>query len=105
MKEIKKKIKSPLFYYAKKLEKHKNDHSRLLAEQKLMKQHPHLVDRDKPKKKIGIGQVSKGSAVRSEFNIFCTLVTMATAAILDFLDHIISCYCSAPGVELLTSEL
>ena len=29
-------------------------------------------------------QVSKGSAVRSEFNIFCTLVTMATAAILNF---------------------
>ena len=28
--------------------------------------------------------VSKGSAVRSEFNIFCTLVTMATAAILIF---------------------
>jgi hypothetical protein len=26
-------------------------------------------------------QVSKGSAVWSEFNIFCTLVTMATAAI------------------------
>jgi hypothetical protein len=24
-------------------------------------------------------QVSKGSAVRNEFNIFCTLVTMATA--------------------------
>ena len=29
-------------------------------------------------------QVSNGSAVRSEFNIFCTLVTMATAAILIF---------------------
>jgi hypothetical protein len=28
-------------------------------------------------------QVSKGSAVWSEFNIFCTLVTMATAAILN----------------------
>ena len=28
-------------------------------------------------------QVSKGSAVQSEFNIFCTLVTMATAAILN----------------------
>ena len=28
-------------------------------------------------------QVSKGSAVRSEFKIFCTLVTMATAAILN----------------------
>ena len=27
-------------------------------------------------------QVSKGSAVRFEFNIFCTLVSMATAAIL-----------------------
>ena len=29
-------------------------------------------------------QVSKGSAVWSEFNIFCTLVTMSTAAILNF---------------------
>jgi hypothetical protein len=29
-------------------------------------------------------QVSKGSVVQSEFNIFCTLVTMATAAILNF---------------------
>ena len=29
-------------------------------------------------------QVSKGSAVWSEFNIFCTLVTMAMAAILNF---------------------
>ena len=29
-------------------------------------------------------QVSKGSAVRFEFNIFCTLVTMATVAILNF---------------------
>jgi hypothetical protein len=29
-------------------------------------------------------QVSKGPAVRFEFNIFCTLVTMATAAILNF---------------------
>ena len=28
-------------------------------------------------------QISKGSAVRFEFNIFCTLVTMATAAILN----------------------
>ena len=28
-------------------------------------------------------QVSKGSSVRFEFNIFCTLVTMATAAILN----------------------
>jgi hypothetical protein len=28
-------------------------------------------------------QVSKGSAVWSEFNIFCTLVTMAMAAILN----------------------
>ena len=31
-------------------------------------------------------QVSKGSAVWSEFNIFCTLVSMATAAILNFLN-------------------
>ena len=29
-------------------------------------------------------QVSKGSTAWSEFNIFCTLVTMATAAILNF---------------------
>jgi hypothetical protein len=29
-------------------------------------------------------QVSKGSAVWSEFNIFCTLVTMAMATILNF---------------------
>jgi hypothetical protein len=29
-------------------------------------------------------QVSKGSAVWSEFNIFCTLVTMATSAGLNF---------------------
>jgi hypothetical protein len=29
-------------------------------------------------------QVSKGSVVRLEFNIFCTLVTMAMAAILNF---------------------
>ena len=29
-------------------------------------------------------QVSKGSAVRSEFNMFCPLVTMATAVILNF---------------------
>jgi hypothetical protein len=29
-------------------------------------------------------QVSKGSAVRREFNFFCTMVTMATAAILNF---------------------
>ena len=29
-------------------------------------------------------QVTKGSAVRFEFNIFCTLVTMATVAILNF---------------------
>jgi hypothetical protein len=28
-------------------------------------------------------QVSKGSAVRFEFNIFCTFVTMATVAILN----------------------
>ena len=31
-----------------------------------------------------LGQVSKGSALRSEFNIFCTLVTMATAVNLNF---------------------
>ena len=31
-----------------------------------------------------LGQVSKGSTVWSEFNIFCILVTMATAAILKF---------------------
>ena len=31
-------------------------------------------------------QVSKGSAVWSEFNIFCTLVTMVTAAILNFIN-------------------
>ena len=31
-------------------------------------------------------QVSKGSVVWSEFNIFCTFVTMATAAILNFLN-------------------
>ena len=31
-------------------------------------------------------QVSKGSAVRSEYNIFCTLVTIATVAILNFLN-------------------
>jgi hypothetical protein len=29
-------------------------------------------------------QVSKGSAVQFEFNIFCTLVTMTTAAIFNF---------------------
>ena len=29
-------------------------------------------------------QVSKGSAVRSEYNIFCTLVTITTVAILNF---------------------
>jgi hypothetical protein len=32
-------------------------------------------------------QVSKGSAVRSEFNLFCTLVTMAMAAILNLFNH------------------
>ena len=32
---------------------------------------------------IFLCQVSKGSAVRIEFNIFCTLVTMATAPILN----------------------
>jgi hypothetical protein len=31
-------------------------------------------------------QVSKGYALRLEFNIFCTLVTMRTAAILNFLN-------------------
>jgi hypothetical protein len=31
-------------------------------------------------------QVSKGSAVWSESNIFCTLVTMATAAIFNFIN-------------------
>jgi hypothetical protein len=31
-------------------------------------------------------QVSKGSSVRFEFNIFCTLVTMGTAAILNLLN-------------------
>jgi hypothetical protein len=35
---------------------------------------------------IFLCQVSKGSAVWSEFNIFCTLVTMATAAILNLLN-------------------
>ena len=34
--------------------------------------------------KLFLCQVSKGSAVRFEFNIFCTLVTMATATILNF---------------------
>jgi hypothetical protein len=33
-------------------------------------------------------QVSKESAVWSEFNIFCTLVIMATAAILNFLSSV-----------------
>ena len=37
-------------------------------------------------------QVSKGSAVWSEFNIFCTLVTMATAAILNFFQPLKSCH-------------
>ena len=31
-------------------------------------------------------QISKGSAVRFEFNIFCTLATMVTAAILNLLN-------------------
>jgi hypothetical protein len=31
-------------------------------------------------------QVSKGSAVQSELKKFCTLVTMATAAILNFIN-------------------
>jgi hypothetical protein len=35
-------------------------------------------------------QVSKGSAVRSEFNIFCTLVTMATAVILNLFNKCFS---------------
>jgi hypothetical protein len=34
--------------------------------------------------KLFLCQVSKGSAVQFEFNIFCTLVTMATATILNF---------------------
>ena len=37
-------------------------------------------------------QVSKGSVVRFEFNIFCTLVTMATAAILNFFQPTKSCH-------------
>ena len=37
-------------------------------------------------------QVSKGSAVWIEFNIFCTLVTMATAAILNFFNPLKSCH-------------
>jgi hypothetical protein len=37
-------------------------------------------------------QVSKGSAVRSEFNIFCTLVTMATAVILNFCQPLKGCH-------------
>jgi hypothetical protein len=37
-------------------------------------------------------QVSKGSVVRLEFNIFCTLVTMATAAILNFFQPTKSCH-------------
>jgi hypothetical protein len=37
-------------------------------------------------------QVSKGSAVWSEFNIFCTLVTMVTAAIFDFFQPLKSCH-------------
>ena len=36
-------------------------------------------------------QVSKESVVRFEFNIFCTLVTMATAAILNFFSTPKSC--------------
>ena len=37
-------------------------------------------------------QVSKGFAVWSEFNIFCTLVTMATAAILNFFQPLKICH-------------
>jgi hypothetical protein len=37
-------------------------------------------------------QVSKGSAVWSEFNIFCTLVTMATATILNLFNPPKSCH-------------
>ena len=37
-------------------------------------------------------QVSKGSSVWSEFNIVCTLVTMATVAILNFLQPLKSCH-------------
>ena len=37
-------------------------------------------------------QVSKGSAVWSEFNICCTLVTMATAAIFEFFQPLKSCH-------------
>jgi hypothetical protein len=37
-------------------------------------------------------QASKGSAVRFEFNIFCTLVTMATAAILNLFNPPKSCH-------------
>jgi hypothetical protein len=97
---------------AKKNEKHKNDHSKLLAKQKLMKLDKNNIHINKPKKSESVTivlifilvailkilktksttlsndlflcQVSKGSAVWSEFNIFCTLVTMATAAILNF---------------------
>jgi hypothetical protein len=68
---------------AKKLEKHKNDHSRLLAEQKLMKQHPHLVDRDKPKKKIGIGWTNF-AAVAFIFSFLTIYFDFILAAILKF---------------------
>ena len=37
-------------------------------------------------------QVSKGSAVWSEFNIFCTFVTMAMTAILNFFQPLKSCH-------------
>ena len=37
-------------------------------------------------------QVSKGSSVWSEFNIVCTLVTMATTAILNFFQPFKSCH-------------
>jgi hypothetical protein len=37
-------------------------------------------------------QISKGSSVWSEFNIVCTLVTMATTAILNFVQPLKSCH-------------
>jgi hypothetical protein len=37
-------------------------------------------------------QVSKGSSVWSKFNIVCTLVTMATTAILNFFQPLKSCH-------------
>ena len=46
-------------------------------------------------------QVSKGSAVPSEFNIFCTLVTMATAAILNLFNppKYMFCHQFMPAVQ------